>query len=160
MEKRLHGNNTKLIRTVLKESKMQHPTKQHLFSHSKTIPVRRKRHAGHYWNRKDELISDVLSWNSTHGPISVGRPARIDLHQLCGDAGCRQENMPVATETEMDGARAREGKRERCYQHDLMIMMMMNCWNQSFVSLNGNHSPIPLYTKNCYFGMYFRFWFA
>ena len=44
----------------------QHPTRHQLYHHlspiTKTIQVRRTRHAGHYWRSKDELISDVLLW--------------------------------------------------------------------------------------------------
>ena len=34
---------------------------------TKTIQVRRTRHAGHCWRSRDELISDVLLWTPTHG---------------------------------------------------------------------------------------------
>ena len=32
---------------------------------------------------QDKLVSDVLLWTSTHGYISVGRPAKTYIHQLC-----------------------------------------------------------------------------
>ena len=42
------------------------PTRLQLYGHlppiTKTIQVRRTRHAGHCWRSKDELISDVLLW--------------------------------------------------------------------------------------------------
>ena len=48
----------------------QHPTRHQLYGHlppiTKTIQVRRARHAGHCWRSKDELISDVLLWTPTH----------------------------------------------------------------------------------------------
>ena len=31
------------------------------------IQVRRTRHAGHCWKRRDKLISDVLQWTPSHG---------------------------------------------------------------------------------------------
>ena len=34
---------------------------------TKTIQVRRTRHAGHCWRSRDELIRDVLLWTPTHG---------------------------------------------------------------------------------------------
>ena len=38
---------------------------------SKTIQVRRTRHAGNSWKSKDELISDVFLWTPIHGRASV-----------------------------------------------------------------------------------------
>ena len=71
--------------------------KQQLYGHlpfiSKTIQVRRARHAGHYWRSKDELISNVLPWTPLHGCTSVDPLARIYLHQLCMDTGCSLENL-------------------------------------------------------------------
>ena len=66
MEKKLDGNYTRMLRAILNKSWRQHPTKQQLYGHlppiTKTIKVRRTRHAGHCWRSKDELISDVLPW--------------------------------------------------------------------------------------------------
>ena len=49
---------------ILNKSWWQHPTRHQLYGHlppiTKTIQVRRTRHAGHCWRSKDELISDVL----------------------------------------------------------------------------------------------------
>ena len=60
----------------------------------KTIQERQKtRHGGHCWRSKDEL-SDVLQWTSSYGCASVGRTAKIFLHQLCVDLGCSLENLP------------------------------------------------------------------
>ena len=63
-KKKLDGNYTRMLRTILNKSWRQHPTKQPLYSHLpsiiKTIKVRRTRHAGHCWRSSDELISDVL----------------------------------------------------------------------------------------------------
>ena len=78
----------------------QHPTRLQLYGHlppiTKTIQVRRTRHAGHCWRSKDELISDVLLWTPTHGCASVGRPARTYIQQLCEDTGCNPEDLPEA----------------------------------------------------------------
>ena len=68
----------------------------HLPPITKTIQVRRTRHAGHCWRSKDELISDVLLWTPTHGCASVGRPARTYIQQLCEDTGCNPEDLPEA----------------------------------------------------------------
>ena len=39
----------------------------HLLFITKTIQVRRTRHAGHCWRSRNELISDVLLWTPTYG---------------------------------------------------------------------------------------------
>ena len=68
LEKKLDGNYTRILRAILLKSWRQHPTRHQLYGHlppiTKTIQVRRPRHAGHCWRRKDELISDVLLWTS------------------------------------------------------------------------------------------------
>ena len=80
MEKKLDGNYTRMLRAILNKSWRQHPTKQQLYGHlphiTKTIQVRRTRHAGHCWRSKDELRSDVLLWTPSHGRAKAGRPAR------------------------------------------------------------------------------------
>ena len=48
---------------------------------TKTIQVKRTRHAGHCWRSRDELISDLLLWTPTYG------------QQLCEDIGCSSEDM-------------------------------------------------------------------
>ena len=86
LERRLDGNYTRMLRAVLNKSWRQHPTRLQLYGHlppiTKTIQVRRTRHAGHCWRSKDELISDVLLWTPTHGCARVGRPARTYIHSF------------------------------------------------------------------------------
>ena len=64
LEKKLDGNYTRMLRAILNKSWRQHPTRHQLYGHlppiTKTIQVRRTRHAGHCWRSRDELISDVL----------------------------------------------------------------------------------------------------
>ena len=64
LEKKLDGNYTRMLRAILNKSWRQHPTKHKLYGYlppiTKTIQVRRTRHAGHCWGSRDELISDVL----------------------------------------------------------------------------------------------------
>ena len=66
MEKKLGGNYTRMLRVILNKSWRQHPTKQQLCGHlrtiTKTINVRRTRNAGNCWNSRDVLISDELLW--------------------------------------------------------------------------------------------------
>ena len=78
----------------------QHPARHQLYGHlppmTKTIQVRRTRHAGHCWRSRDELISDVLLWTPTYGRAKAGRPARTYIQQLCEDTGCSPEDLPEA----------------------------------------------------------------
>ena len=64
-------------RAPLNKSWRQHPTKHQLYGHlppiTRTIQVRRTRHAGHCWRSRDELISDVLLWTPTYGLAKAGR---------------------------------------------------------------------------------------
>ena len=100
MTKKLDGNYTRMLRAILNNSWRQQPTKQQLYSHlpaiTKTIKVRRIRHAGHCWRSKDELISDVLLWTPSHGRAKAERPARTYIQQLCADTGCSLEDLPEA----------------------------------------------------------------
>ena len=100
LEKKLDGNYTRVLRAILNKSWRQHPTKQHLYGHlppiTKTIQVRRTRHAGHCRRSRDELIRDVLLWTPSHGRAKVGRSARTYIQQLCEDTGCSPEDLPDA----------------------------------------------------------------
>ena len=100
LEKKLDGNYTRMLHAILNKSWQQHPTRHQLYGHlppiTKTIQVRRTRHAGHCWRSRDELIRDVLLWIPTHGRAKVGRPARTYIQQLCEDTGCCPEDLPRA----------------------------------------------------------------
>ena len=92
LEKKLDGNYKWVLRAILNKSWRQHPTRQQLYGHlppiTKTIQVRRIRHARHCWRRRDELIRDVLLWTPTYGRAKAGRPVRTYIQQLCDDTGC------------------------------------------------------------------------
>ena len=96
----LDGNYTRMLRAILNKSWQQHPTRHQLYGHlppiTKTIQVRRTRHAGYCWRSRDELIRDVLLWIPTHGRAKAGRPARTYIQQLCEDTGCCPEDLPWA----------------------------------------------------------------
>ena len=100
LEKKLDGNYTRMLRAILNKSWRQRPTRHQLYGHlppiTKTIQVRRTRHAGHCWRSRDELIRDVLLWTPTHGRAKAGRPARTYIQQLCEDTGCCPEDLPRA----------------------------------------------------------------
>ena len=100
LEKKLDGNYTRMLRAILNWSWRQHPTRHQLYGHlppiTKTIQVRRTRHAGHWWRSRDELISDVLLWTPTYGRAKAGRPTRTYIQQLCEDTGGSPEDLPEA----------------------------------------------------------------
>ena len=100
IENKLDGNYTRMLRAMLNKPWRQHPTKLQLYGHlpsiTKTIKVRRTRHAGHCWRRRDELISDVLLWTPSHGRTKAGRPARTYIQQLYADTRCNPEDLPEA----------------------------------------------------------------
>ena len=89
-----------MLGAILNKSWQQHPTRHQLYGHlppiTKTIQVRRTRHAGHCWRSKDELVSDVLLWTPAYGQSKAGRPARTYIQQLCDDTGCNPEDLPEA----------------------------------------------------------------
>ena len=80
LKKKLDGNYTRMLRAILNKSWRQHPTRHQLYGQlppiTKTIQVRRTRHARHSWRSRDELISDVLLWTPAYGQAKAGRPAR------------------------------------------------------------------------------------
>ena len=64
--KKLDGNYTRMLRAILNKTWWQHSTRHQLYGHlrpiTKTIQVRRTRHAGHCWRSRDDLISDEFLW--------------------------------------------------------------------------------------------------
>ena len=126
LEKNLDGNYTRILRAILNMCGRQHPTKHQLDGYlpliTKTIKVRRTRHAGHCWRSKDEFISDVLLSTPSYGRAKAGRPARTYIQQLCEDTGCSPEDLPEALN---DREEWRERVRDiRARRHDMMMMMM------------------------------------
>ena len=100
LEKKMDGNSTRMLRAILNRSWRQHPTRHQLYGHlspiTKTIQVRRTRHAGLCWRSRDELICDVLLGTPTYGQAKAGQPARTYIQQLCEDTGCSPEDLPEA----------------------------------------------------------------
>ena len=91
LEKTLDNNYTRMLRAILKRSWRQ--LYGHLPPITKTIQVRRTRHAGHCWRSRDGLISDVLLWTPTYGRAKAGRPAQTCIQQLCEYTGCSPEDL-------------------------------------------------------------------
>ena len=125
MEKKLNGNYTRMLRAILNKPWRQHLTKQQLYGHlppiTKTIQVRRTRHAGHCWRSRDELISDILLWTPSHGRAKAGRPARTYIQQLCADTGCSLEHLPGAMD-DREGWHG-EGQGDLRWPRDMMMMI-------------------------------------
>ena len=100
LEKRLDGNYTRMLQTILNKSWRKHSTKPQLYGQlppiTKTIKVRRTRHAEHCWRSRDKLIRDVLQWTPSHGRAKAEWPARTYIQQLCEDIGCSPEDLPEA----------------------------------------------------------------
>ena len=141
LEKKLDGNYTRMLRAILNKSWRQHPTRHQLYGHlppiTKTIQVRRARHAGHCWRSRDELIRDVLLWTPTHGRAKAGRPARTYIQQLCEDTGCCPEDLPRAMND-------REEWRERV--RDIRATCAMWWW---WWCLSGVQSEIGIIVHHC-----------
>ena len=97
MEKKLDGICTRMLQAILNDSWRQHPTKLQQYSHlppvTKTIKVRRIKHAGHCWGSRDELVSDVLLWTPSQERAKAGRLARTYIQQLFVDTGCSPEDQ-------------------------------------------------------------------
>ena len=72
--------------------------KQQLYGHqlpiTKTIKIRRTRHAGHCWRSRDEIISDILLSTHSHGQAKAGRPVQTYIQQFCADTRCSLEDLP------------------------------------------------------------------
>ena len=67
----LHKNAANNIEQVFEAT----PHKAAAILITKTIKVRRTRHAGHCWRIRDVLISDVLLWTPSDGRAESRRPA-------------------------------------------------------------------------------------
>ena len=100
LEKKLDSNYTRIQRAILNKPWLQHTTKHKLYSHlppiTKTIQVRRTKHARHCWWSREKLISNVLLLIHTHRRAKTGRPAQTYIQQLCEDTGCSPEDLPEA----------------------------------------------------------------
>ena len=142
LEKKLDGNYTRMLRAILNQSWKQHPTRHQLYGHlppiTKTIQVRRTRHAGHCWRSRDELISDLLLRTPTYGWAKAGRPARTYIQQLCEDTGCSPEDLPeeIGRSSERGSGIsvlvARHDDDENRFEFSFF---MFGCLTQSFIQI-------------------------
>ena len=83
LEKKLDGNYTRMLRAILNKSWRQHPTRHQLYGHlppiTKTIQVRRTRHAGHCWRGRVELIRDFTLMDPHTWPCK-SRTTNTNIH--------------------------------------------------------------------------------
>ena len=77
----------------------------HLLPITKTILVRRTKHAGHCWRSKTELIKRYTLWTHSHERAKAGGPARNYILQLCDDTGYRFEYLPGTMDDREGGER-------------------------------------------------------
>ena len=96
-EKKIDGNYTKMLLTILNKSWRQHPTKQQLYGHlppiTKTIKARQTRHS---WRNMDELITDVFLWTPSYSRAKAGRQARTYIQPLWEDTEYSPDVLPEA----------------------------------------------------------------
>ena len=75
-----------------------HPTINRLYGKlpriSSIIRERRTRFTGHWFRRKEELVSDVLLWDPKHGRAKVGRPVKTYPKLLTEDTGVQFAGLP------------------------------------------------------------------
>ena len=137
LKKKLDGNYTRMLWAILNRFWWPHPTRHQLYGHlppiTKTIQVRRTRHAGHCWRSRDELRSDVILWTPTYGRAKAGQPARTYIQQLCEDMGCSLEDLPEAmNDREKWQERVRDihvGGTTWWWWWLMLIETILVCWN-------------------------------
>ena len=94
--RQLHKNAANCFEKVLEAAPYKRTAVRNLPSITKTIQVRRTRHAGYCGRNKDELMSDILLGIPSHGRGKVGRQAGTYVQQLCADTGCSLEDLSGA----------------------------------------------------------------
>ena len=131
IEKKLDRNCTRMLQTILNKSCRQHPMKQlygYLSPISKTIQVRQTRHAGHCWRSKDELISDIFQWTTTHGHATADQP-KTYLQQHRTDTERSLANLPGVMD-DRNRCRDKESQGNLCKQCELMMLHLRKLWQK------------------------------
>ena len=135
MEKKLDGHYTRMLRTILNKSWRQQPTKQQLYGHlppiTKTMKVRRTRHAGHCWRSRDELIRDVLLWT-----LHMNEQRQDDQLEPIYSSSVLIRDVILKT-CRKQWTIGRGGERGSGL-HNVRMMMMMNSYQRSQISKTQN----------------------
>ena len=91
LEKQLDGMYTRMLRMVQNISWQSHTTNAALYGDlprlTQKIAERRLRLAGHCVRHTEEIASEVVLWQPSHGRRGVGRPANNFIDTLLQDTG-------------------------------------------------------------------------
>ena len=83
LKKKLDGNYTRMLRSILNKSWRQHPTRHQLYGHlppiTKTIQVRRTRHAGRCWRSRGRTHKRCTLMDPHTWPCE-GRTTSTNIH--------------------------------------------------------------------------------
>ena len=97
LEKKIDGSYTRMLRAALNKSWTDHLSNAELYGNiprvTATIRQQRLRFAGHCWRSKNELSSEVLLWEPSHGKRSRGRPRKTYVDQLIADTAYTYEDL-------------------------------------------------------------------
>ena len=100
LELKLDGAFTRMLRAALNVSWREHPTNERLYGNipklTTMIREQRTRLAGHSYRSKQELASDLILWQPTHGHRGRGRPNKTYIDQLAADTGCPSDHLATA----------------------------------------------------------------
>ena len=95
--KKMDGTNTQILRMVLNihwTNKIKNETLYGTIERlSNTIRRRRLKFAGHCLRREDEVVSDLVMWQPTHGTRRRGRPPDSYIKTLERDTGLRENYL-------------------------------------------------------------------
>ena len=70
------------------------------------------RYTGHCWKSKDELISNIFLWTTTHRHTHVSWLTKTYIHLFCVNPAYHRENL-ISVTADWDGWREKERVRER-----------------------------------------------
>ena len=98
--KKLDGTYTQILRMVLNihwthriKNEILYGTLERL---SNKIRRRRLKFAGHCLRREDDVVSDLVLWQPTHGTRMRGRPRNSNIKTLERDTGLRENYLRAA----------------------------------------------------------------